>query len=80
MLNHLAQRHDHGVTRGNLLRACMKLPCTIFIVVRNMQDGLTKPYDLCGREDCNILRVCERPLIFCALAFHKWTKSANEKS
>ena len=77
MLNHLLQRNNHGITCGNLLRAGVKLPCAVLVIMRNMQNRLTKSDDLCGREDCNVLRVCERPLVFGALDFHKARMSAN---
>ena len=71
MLNHLLQRNNHGITCGNLLRAGVKLPCAVLVIMRNMQDGLATPNDLRGRKDCDVFRVCERPLIFGALDFHE---------
>lgn len=71
MLNHLLQRNNHGITCGNLLRASVKLPCAVLVIMRNMQDGLATSNDLRRRKDCDVLRVCERPLIIGALDLHE---------
>jgi hypothetical protein len=33
MLNHLAQRHNHRIVTGNLLRAGVELPCAVLVIV-----------------------------------------------
>jgi hypothetical protein len=48
----------------------MKLPRAVFVIMGNMQDGLPKPQDLCRGEDGNVLRICERPILFCSSVFH----------
>jgi hypothetical protein len=42
------------------------------VVVRNIQNGLALSQDLCSRENRDVLRICEWPIV--AFRFHETLK------
>jgi hypothetical protein len=71
VLNDLFQSDRHCIRNRRLLQTGVKLPCAVLIVMGNTQNRLTPTQHVCGREDDNIRRICERPITSQPWIFHE---------